>query len=178
MKSNTLAKIPLAVGVLVGGATWLGAVFLLFVAFFGSKSLAPKAQVYVQQPQPTVSAVPKIPETSGVYQLDLLPQSRISIPVHNPDENYIIQALLKNDSGGVVTNQEGVSYVWAIGDLQIAQIQPEAQCSWFIQEPCPDDRLVIHGLKPGNTTINVTVFKNTSQGKRQINQGEFELNVY
>lgn len=107
----------------------------------------------------TVSAAssPTPTPTPITYYLEAVPQDSVAMQVSLPNEGYAIMGILHQDNGSVVTNQTDFGYSWTIVNSNIASIAPFTGCTNGIQPPCPEDHLGIAGLIPGNTTINLSV---------------------
>jgi hypothetical protein len=93
----------------------------------------------------------------GSFHLLPPPGTQISFPVSTPTTGYGIGALLYDDQGSVVTNQELFEYQWQVDNPDIVSIQVGEHCVQGIQPPCPLAHGDLKGLVPGNTTIKVDV---------------------
>lgn len=123
--------------------------------------------------------VDSCPITSSTYYLQKEPAPSIFMPVSPPATGYAISALLKYVNGGIVVNQQGLTYSWSIdqpqGDSAIANITPFIACTNGIQPPCPNDHLTIQALNPGYANIRVKVVKDST--KATVAEATFYLNV-
>lgn len=114
----------------------------------------------------TVTATPTstvvVPNVS--YTLEAIPGNRITMSLGSA---YSIQALLKRD-GEVITNQLEFSYNWEASDWTTAPAMPFDACTNGMVLPCPYDHARILGLKAGEASVWVDVFRYTGTGTRTL----------
>lgn len=110
------------------------------------------------------------PITESGYNLEFLiglPTGKIITITNQPMTGYGVAALLKNNQGEVVKDQNDFNYQWTVDNLEIIYITAgkidygNGKCAYDINYPCPQNHVSVSGLKPGKATINLKVSKNS-----------------
>lgn len=98
--------------------------------------------------------IPPFAFPNGYY---IYSQDALSIPVFDGNTFPNLWPFLYNN-GVFVTDQTHLAYQWSVHDGNVADIQPERICqSADMVAPCPESLVTVKGIKPGVTTINLTI---------------------
>ncbi|HPJ17380.1 MAG TPA: hypothetical protein PK639_04110 [Candidatus Woesebacteria bacterium] len=112
-----------------------------------------------------------IPISTYNYGIDFmigLPAGKIITITNQPRTGYGVNAVLKDNLGKVVKDQNGFSYKWTADNSEIVYltsgpVNTENGCAYGINPPCPNSNLQITGLKAGKTNINLSVIRNSDK---------------
>ncbi len=104
-----------------------------------------------------------IPPTTTGYFIEMLPansfdgQIRLSL---NGTAGYA--AILRDETGAIVTDQSQFTYRWSIDDPSIASISPQNWCAYSIdfRPICPEMQIGLSGVSQGSSTVRVHVSLN------------------